>query len=47
MRLILFLLVLGAVLVGIGNRAQAQNYPWCAIYSGRAGGMNCGFMTFG
>ena len=47
MRLILFLLVLGAVLVGIGNRARAQNYPWCAIYSGRAGGTNCGFMTFG
>jgi hypothetical protein len=35
-------------LVAIGNRAQAQNYPWCAIYSGAAvgGGTNCGFVTF-
>ena len=24
--------------------AEAQNYPWCAIYKG--GAMNCGFMTF-
>jgi hypothetical protein len=32
----------------IGNRAQAQNYPWCAQYSGRAlgGAMNCGFVSF-
>ncbi len=27
--------------------AQAQNYPWCAQYSGRMGGaMNCGFVSF-
>jgi len=34
--------------VGIGARAEAQNYPWCAQYSGRAlgGAMNCGFVSF-
>jgi hypothetical protein len=27
--------------------AKAQNYPWCAYYSGRGGGgTNCGFTTF-
>ncbi|MFZ0610350.1 MAG: DUF3551 domain-containing protein [Xanthobacteraceae bacterium] len=28
--------------------AQAQNYPWCAQYSGRGmgGAMNCGFATY-
>jgi hypothetical protein len=41
-----FLLVLGVFLVtiGVGTSAQAQNYPWCANYSGY-GGENCGFTT--
>lgn len=27
--------------------AQAQNYPWCAVYGGRnGGGQNCGFTTY-
>lgn len=28
--------------------AAAQNYPWCALYSGGSvgGGRNCGFTTF-
>ncbi len=30
----------------LGTPAQAQNYPWCAYYSGRdGGGENCGFTT--
>jgi hypothetical protein len=29
-----------------GTPAEAQNYPWCAQYSGGAGGMNCGFVSF-
>jgi hypothetical protein len=36
------------ILVGvaaIGTRAEAQNYPWCAHYSG-LGGTNCGFTTY-
>jgi uncharacterized protein DUF3551 len=47
MRLPLFLLIVGVGLVALENRAQAQNYPWCAIYSGRTGGgTNCGFISF-
>jgi hypothetical protein len=45
MRILLFLLAIFAVTAGIGTRAQAQNYPWCAQYSG-LGGTNCGFTTF-
>ena len=26
--------------------AVAQNYPWCAQYSFRGGGRNCGFVSF-
>ena len=36
-----------AVFIGssaIESRAVAQNYAWCAYYSG--GGTNCGFVTF-
>jgi Protein of unknown function (DUF3551) len=48
MRLLLFILAIGVVCIGIGNRAEAQNYPWCAIYSDGSGdgGTNCGFTTF-
>jgi len=36
-----------AAVAAIGAPAQAQNYPWCAQYSGRGGGaMNCGFVSF-
>jgi Protein of unknown function (DUF3551) len=46
MRFVLLGLV-GAAAV-LGTPAQAQNYPWCAQYSGRAlgGAMNCGFVSF-
>ena len=26
--------------------AAAAEYPWCAQYSGRSGGRNCGFVSF-
>jgi len=43
-------LFVSALLVGIAGtctHADAQNYPWCAQYSGRGGGgRNCGFTTF-
>jgi hypothetical protein len=45
----LSLMVVGiiAAATGLGPSAQAQNYPWCAQYSGRGGGaMNCGFVSF-
>jgi Protein of unknown function (DUF3551) len=41
----LFLFILGVGLVVIGNRAEAQNYPWCS-YCDSLGGENCGFSTF-
>jgi Protein of unknown function (DUF3551) len=45
MRLLLFTLGISVGIVGIEKPAKAQNYPWCAQYSGD-GGMNCGFATF-
>jgi hypothetical protein len=33
-----------AVLLHTGS-VHAQNYPWCAQYSGDIGGQNCGFST--
>ena len=48
MRLLLLTLGICVCVVGVGTRAEAQNYPWCAYYSGRhgGGGTNCGFTTF-
>jgi Protein of unknown function (DUF3551) len=46
MRLLLFALGFCIGIVGVAKRAEAQNYPWCAQYSGGDGGMNCGFTTF-
>jgi hypothetical protein len=45
----LAILVLGILLgVAAAGPAHAQNYPWCAHYSGSlgGGGTNCGFLTF-
>jgi len=47
LRVLLFMLGICVGIVGVGTHAEAQNYPWYAIYSGRAGGgTNCGFTTF-
>jgi hypothetical protein len=48
MRLLLFVLGILVATAGIGTSAQAQNYPWCAYYSGGrgGGGTNCGFTSF-
>jgi hypothetical protein len=45
MKLLLFILGICVGIVGIEKPAKAQNYPWCAQYSGD-GSMNCGFATF-
>jgi hypothetical protein len=45
----LMLAMIAAVFAGavIASPVQAQNYPWCAQYSGNMGGaMNCGFVSF-
>ncbi len=48
MRIFLLALMAAAATTGLGTPAQAQNYPWCAQYSGRGFGgvMNCGFSTY-
>jgi len=48
MRVLLFTLAILVGIAAIGTDAQAQNYPWCAIYGGGSagGGRNCGFNTF-
>ena len=47
MRFVLALSVIAATTV-FNTPTKAQNYPWCAIYSGGmgGGGTNCGFTTF-
>ena len=47
MKIFLFTLAIAAGTVLIVTRAGAQNYPWCAYYSGDAAGVNCGFVSFG
>jgi hypothetical protein len=46
----IFLLILGILgsVCAFGGVAEAQNYPWCAEYSGgeMGGGTNCGFSTY-
>ena len=47
MRFLLLMLGIGVYVVGLGTRAEAQNYPWCAYYGSKeGGGTNCGFTTF-
>jgi len=46
MKLLLLWLSLFAAATGLITPAEAQNYPWCAYYSGPGGGTNCGFTTF-
>lgn len=42
--LCLFAVVFGTAL--IGTPARAQNYPWCAFYTGPFQATNCGFSTY-
>jgi hypothetical protein len=47
MKTFLFMSAVLFGIAGISTHADAQNYPWCAYYSGgRGGGTNCGFTTF-
>jgi hypothetical protein len=40
------LLGLTLAIVAMGTPAQAQNYPWCAFYTGPFSATNCGFATY-
>ena len=48
MKIFLFALAIAAATTALGTPVQAQNYPWCAQYTGRGmgGAMNCGFSTY-
>ncbi len=48
MKVLLFVSAVLIGLAGIGTPAGAQNYPWCAYYSGSmgGGGTNCGFISY-
>jgi hypothetical protein len=48
MRPLLLLFGIAIAVTALAPRAQAQNYPWCALYggSGTGGGRNCGFTTY-
>jgi hypothetical protein len=45
MRLLLFVLGIPVLVIGIGSRAEAESYPWCAVYDGGDTSNNCGFVT--
>jgi Protein of unknown function (DUF3551) len=41
------LIAIAALSALASTAANAQNYPWCAQYSGSMGGsQNCGFVSF-
>jgi Protein of unknown function (DUF3551) len=48
MRIMLFVLGIVFGIAALATNAEAQNYPWCAVYGGGrgGGGENCGFTTF-
>jgi len=45
MRLSLFILGISIGFLGIGSRAEAQNYPWCAMLNMGDQAVNCGFVS--
>jgi hypothetical protein len=45
MRIILFTFSIIVVTAGLGSRAEAQTYPWCAVYDVGDSAYNCGFVT--
>jgi Protein of unknown function (DUF3551) len=40
-----FMLAILAAAAVLGSRAEAQDYPWCAIYDVGDAAWNCGFAT--
>ncbi len=44
MKAVLF--VSAVLTASIGTPARAQNYPWCAFYTGPVQATNCGFSTY-
>jgi hypothetical protein len=46
MKMALFALAMAGATIAIGTPAQAQNYPWCAYWTGTGGARNCGFVSY-
>jgi hypothetical protein len=47
MKLLVLVFGITAATTTFDTPAEAQNYPWCAQYSGISGGaMNCGFSNY-
>jgi hypothetical protein len=46
MKSVRLLLAMAAIAAIPASAAQAQNYPWCAYWSGTGGARNCGFISF-
>jgi hypothetical protein len=48
MKLSLFAFGIATAIAAFSGDAKAQNYPWCAIYSGGSmgGATNCGFVSY-
>ena len=46
MKMALFALAMAGATMAIGPPAQAQNYPWCAYWTGTGGARNCGFVSY-
>ena len=45
MRILVFVPALIVAIAGSGTRAQAQNYPWCAVLNMGDAAYNCGFVS--
>src|ERR1700678_810691 len=45
MKIVVFVLAILAVTPGLVTRAQAQNYPWCAVLNMGDAAYNCGFVS--
>jgi Protein of unknown function (DUF3551) len=46
MRIVLFALGILVIGAGVGSRAEAESYPWCAVYDTGDATYNCGFVSF-
>jgi hypothetical protein len=46
MRLLSLALGVAISVAGLAARAEAQNYPWCAIYDVGDAAYNCGFVSY-
>jgi Protein of unknown function (DUF3551) len=45
MKTAVFMLEMVCATMAIGTPAEAQNYPWCAIYDVGDAAYNCGFVS--